>query len=242
MNTGCTSDVQVSAKHNTQIPGPAIYTENPDSHLTQHHPTTPDPCPSPLPTPHLHHRNQNTDTCPTLPLSPQDWKSPNPILSSTHPPSPPTPPRAKHIHMSHTPPTPLTSTSPVLDKTPEPRVPRIHALTATTPHPDPTPALPSPSHPHSTHTCNTSTVHASQSLQQPHAQHRVLRQPHKQTKDYHRTTNTTQTHRPSSKSERNLIILQVNINRTQKQTRGAQTAYSRHTCRHHHNSGNQAHP
>ena len=30
--------------------------------------------------------------------------------------------------------------------------------------------------------------------------------------DYHRTTNTTQTHRPSSKSERNLIILQVNIN------------------------------
>ena len=28
-------DVQVSAKHNTQIPGPAIYTENPDSHLTQ---------------------------------------------------------------------------------------------------------------------------------------------------------------------------------------------------------------
>ena len=35
LNTGCTSDVQVSAKHNTQIPGPAIYTENPDSHLTQ---------------------------------------------------------------------------------------------------------------------------------------------------------------------------------------------------------------
>ena len=50
-----------------------------------------------------------------------------------------TPPRAKHIHMSHTPPTPLTSTSPVLDKTPEPRVPLIHALTATTPHPDHTP-------------------------------------------------------------------------------------------------------
>ena len=123
--------------------------------------------------------------------------------------------RAKHIHMSHTPPTPLTSTSPVLDKTPEPRVPLIHTLTATTPHPDPTPALPSPSHPHTltahTHATQT-TVHASQLPQQPHAQHRVLRQPHKQTKDYHRTTNTTQTHRPSSKSERNLIILQVNIN------------------------------
>ena len=56
-------------------------------------------------------------------------------------------------------------------------------------------------------------VHASQSPQQPHPQHRVPLQPHRQTKAYHRTTNTTQAHRPSSKSERNLIILQVNINR-----------------------------
>ena len=67
-------------------------------------------------------------------------------------PSPPTPPRDKHIHMSHAPPTPLTtiisSTSPVLGKTPEPRVSLIYALTTTTPPPDPTPALPSPSHPH----------------------------------------------------------------------------------------------
>ena len=117
--------------------------------------------------------------------------------------------------MSHTPPTPLTSMSPVLDKTPETRVPLIHALTATTPHQDPIPALPSPSHPHTltahTHATQT-TLHASQSPQQPHAHHRVLRQPHTQTNDYHRTTNTTQAHRPSSKSERNLITLQVNIN------------------------------
>ena len=35
LNTGCTSDVQISAKHNTQIPGPVIYTNNPDSQLTQ---------------------------------------------------------------------------------------------------------------------------------------------------------------------------------------------------------------
>ena len=63
-------------------------------------------------------------------------------------------------------------------------------------------------HTHATQT----TVHASQSPQQPHAQHRILRQPHKQTKGYHRTTNTTQTHRPSSKSVINLIILQVNMN------------------------------
>ena len=62
---------------------------------------------------------------------------PNPLTRS-----PPTPPaRAKHIHMSHTPSTPFTtlisSTSPVLDKTPEPRVPPNYALTATTPYSDP---------------------------------------------------------------------------------------------------------
>ena len=39
-------------------------------------PTHSRPLSKPLPTPHLHHphhRNQNTDTCPTLPLSPEDW-------------------------------------------------------------------------------------------------------------------------------------------------------------------------
>ena len=34
LNTGCTSDAQVFAKNNTQIPGSAIYTENPDPHIT----------------------------------------------------------------------------------------------------------------------------------------------------------------------------------------------------------------
>ena len=58
-----------------------------------------------------------------------------------------------HQHLSL-----YSSTSPVLDKTPEPHVPLIHALTATTPPPDPTPALPSPSHPHSTHPCITVTA------------------------------------------------------------------------------------
>ena len=74
-------------------------------------------------------------------------------------------------------------------------------------HP-PTPALPSTSHHHTlladTHATQT-TVHAPQSQKPPHP-HRVPRQPHRQTKD------TTQGYRPSSKSERNLIILQVNIN------------------------------
>ena len=48
-----------------------------ESRLTPHTDITPThrsrPWSKPLPTPHLHHRNQNTDTCQTLPLSPQDW-------------------------------------------------------------------------------------------------------------------------------------------------------------------------
>ena len=130
---------------------------------------------------------------------------PNSLIHSPH--SPPTPLRAKHIHMSHTPPTPLTSTSPVLDKTPEPRVPLIHALTTTTHPPDYIPALPSPSHPHSIYTCNTNnctciTVTATHNIGYYHDN----------LTNIPRTNNTTQTHRPSSKSKRNLIILQVNIN------------------------------
>ena len=72
----------------------------------------------------------------------------------------------------------------------------------------PTPALSSTSH-HHTHATQT-TVHTSESQQQSHP-HRVP-QPHRQTKDDHKTTDTTKGHRPSRKSERNLIILQVNIN------------------------------
>ena len=45
-----------------------------------------------------------------------------------------------------------------------------------------------------------------------HPPHRIPRQPHRQTKDDHMTTHTTQAHRPSIKSGRHLIILQVNIN------------------------------
>ena len=183
-----------SHRHNT------THRSRPWSKPPTHSPPTPPTTPEP--------KHRHMSSTPPVPTGLVKSK-PNSLIHS--PPSPPTPPRAKHIHMSHTPPTPLTSMSPVLDKTPEPRVP----LTATTPHPDPSPELPSPSHPHTltalTHATQT-TAHASHSPQQPHAQHRVLRQPHKQTKDYHRTTNTTQKHRPSSKSERNLIMLQVNIN------------------------------
>ena len=44
----------------------------------------------------------------------------------------------------------------------------------------------------------------------PYPSHRAPRQPHKQTKDDHLTTHTTQAYRYSSKSEINLI-LQVNM-------------------------------
>ena len=77
-----------------------------------------------------------------------------------------------------------------------------------------TPALPSPSHSHTltiyTHSIQT-TVHPSQS-QQPQHPHRVPRQPHRHTKDDQNTTDTTQVQRPSSKSEINIIILQIIIN------------------------------
>ena len=107
-----------------------------------------------------------------IPLSPCSSRIGKAKTQSCHPltTTPPNLPRAKHIHMSHTPHTPLTSlissTSPALAKTPEPRVPLIYALTATTLPPNHTPALPSPSHHNSlaanTHATQT-TVHASQS-------------------------------------------------------------------------------
>ena len=138
---------------------------------------------------------------------------PNSLIHS--PPSPPTPLRAKHIHMSHTPPTPLTSTSPVLDKTPEPRVPLIHALTATTPHPDP--------HQHCRHprtltlSQHTHMQHKQQYMHHSHRNNRTHNIGH-----YDNLTNRPRTttglltpHKHTGqavKNERNLIILQVNIN------------------------------
>ena len=138
---------------------------------------------------------------------------------SSHPLSTHAAPSQTHTYLT-TPPTPhiprttlIHNTSAALDTIPEPRVlPTCPALT--TPHPSPTPALPSTSHHHplpsDTHATQT-TVHASQSQQPPHP-HRVPRQSHRQTKDDYMTTDTPQGHIPSSKSEINLIILQVNIN------------------------------
>ena len=195
-----------------------------ESRLTSHteitlpHPSRPWSQPnthSPPPQP-KHRHTSNTPAVLTGLVKPKR----NPLIHS--PPCPPTPPRANHIHISHTSPTPLIPsttlihiTSAELDTIAEPRVqPTCPALITSTHHPSPTPALPSPSQPHSlsayTH-ATQSTVHASQSQQPPHP-HRVPRQPNKQTKHDHMTTDTPQGHRPSSRSERNLPSLQVNIN------------------------------
>ena len=81
-------------------------TQRIQTHTSHRHNTTP-PLSTLVQAPYTHHRSQNTDTCPTLPLSPQDWLSPNPILSSTHPPLHPHRPEpntytchALHQHLS----------------------------------------------------------------------------------------------------------------------------------------------
>ena len=101
----------------------------------------------------------------------------------------------------------------------------------------PQPHLPWIPHQHCRHP-RTLTVsqktHMQHKQQYMHHSHRNNRT-HNNLTDRPRTTNTTQAHIPSSKSEINLIILQSQHKRTQKQTRGAQTVYSRHTCIYHHN-------
>ena len=116
-----TIQTHTSHKHNTTQPLPPLVQ-----------------APYPLPTYTTHTTTTKTQT--HVQHSPCPHRIGKAQTQFSHPltPSPPTPPRAKHIRMSHTPPTPLTSTLPVLDKTPEPCVPLIHALTVThlprTPH------------------------------------------------------------------------------------------------------------
>ena len=123
----------------------------------------------------------------------------------------------------------INNTSAALDTIPEPRVPPT-CPALTTPHPSPTPALPLISCHHNlsadTHATQT-TVHASQSQQPPHP-HRVPRKPHRQTKDDHMTTDTTQGHRHSSKSERYLIILHVNINEIKTNSKSSNCLFTTH--------------
>ena len=118
--------------------------------------------------------------------------------------------------MSHTPPTPLTtlisSRSPVLDKTPEPRVPLIHVLTATKPPPAP--------HEHCRHPrILTLSQHTPMQHKQQYMHHSRHNNRTHTIGYYDDLTNRPRTttglltpHRPSSKSEINLITLRVNIN------------------------------
>ena len=80
---------------------------------------------------------------------------------------------------------------------------------------------------------DTRNQHKQHTHESPHPPHRVPRQHHIQTKGNHMTT-----HIPSSKSERNIIMFQVNIKGIKNKTRGAQTVYSQHICKYHHNSEN----
>ena len=216
------------------------YTQIIQTHNSHRHNTTsPDPCPSHYPLPHSpptpltppqpkHRHTSNSHHVPTRLVKPK----PNPIIHSTHHP-PPTPPRAKHIHISHTPPNPhiprttlIHNTSDALDTMPEPRVPPT-CPALTTPHPFPIPALPSTSHHHTlsadTHATQT-TVNASQSQQPPHP-HMDPRQLHRQTKNDNMTTDT---HIPSSKSQINLIILQVNIHGIKTNWRSSNCLFTTH--------------
>ena len=136
--------MQVSARHNTQIPGPAIYTENPDSHRHNTTPLLPTLVQAPYPLPTY---ITATKTQTHVQHSPCPQRIGKAQTKFSHPLTP----LSKHIHMSHTPPTPLTSTSPVLDKTPEPRVPLIHALTAPRPYTSTAVTLPLSQHTHMQH-------------------------------------------------------------------------------------------
>ena len=201
-----------------------------ESRLTTHTGITPlhpsRPWPKPSPTPHLHHphhRNPYADTRPLLPLLLQDWKSPNPILFIYSP-----------HHLPHCP-EPNTHTFLTLHQLLSSHAQHSSSLAGQLRY---TQYLNHVYHPHThsrtprnltfpvSHTSISITLVLSQHTdiqhiknrtritgpQPPHAPHRMPRQPHRQTKDNYMITHTTQAYRPSSKSEINLIKLQVNIN------------------------------
>ena len=156
-----------------------------------------------LPSPHIHHRNPNTDSLIHSPLL--LLRRPEPYTYTFH--------TLHQLLSSHAPHTLLTRQLRYTHYLNHVYHPQTHSLHSPQP-PLPTPALSSPSHTHTlstyTHT-RQKTVYASQLPQLPHP-HRVPREPHRQTNDDHKTTDTTEALRHSSKRERNLIILQVNIN------------------------------
>ena len=111
-----------------------------------------------------------------------------------------------YIDITYTHFTLISSTLLAVDTKPEPRVPPIYSHLVTT----------SPPAPHS-------TVHASQSQQQPHPD-RVPIQPHIQTKYAHITTAIKQAHNPSVKL-REISILKVNSTSTHYKTTDTDIQY-----------------
>ena len=125
---------------------------------------------------------------------------PKPLTHS--PPTPPTPPPAKQIHISHKTPSPSTT-------------PRISITTRTSNAAEPPVPVSSPSATNTQVTLNTTIATPTATALPTQTQHidrvvpnsdktRTIRTAH--------TANTTSIHKPSSNNERNLIILQVNIN------------------------------
>ena len=129
----------------------------------------------------------------------------NPRLPKTlthSPPTPPTPPPAKQIHISHKTPSPSTT-------------PRISITTRTSNAAESPVPVSSPSATNTQVTLNTTIATPTATALPTQTQHtdrvvpnsdktRTIRTAH--------TANTTSIHKPSSHNERNLIILQVNIN------------------------------
>ena len=125
---------------------------------------------------------------------------PKPLTHS--PTTPPTPPPAKQIHISHKTPSPSTT-------------PRISITTCTSNAAEPPVPVSSPSATNTQVTLNTTIATPTATAPPTQTQHidrvvpnsdmtRTIRTAH--------TANTTSIHKPSSNNERNLIILQVNIN------------------------------
>ena len=157
-----------------------------------HSPPTP-------PTP-PHPKHQHTSNSPTSPPKMTNPSLPKPLIHS--PPTPPTPPPAKQIHISHKTPSPSTT-------------PRISITTRTSNAAERPVPVSSPSATNTQVTLNTTiaTPIATALPTQTHHTDRVVPNSDKtRTIRTAHTANTTSIHKPSSNNERNLIILQVNIN------------------------------
>ena len=173
-----------------------------------------------------------THTSPHFPLA-----SSKPLLHS--PPTPPTPPHPKHQHTSNSPTSPLKMTNPRLPKPlihspptpPTPPQPNIYTSHTFTPSPSTTPRISITTHtsnaadppvPVSSSSATNTQVTLNTTIATPTAtalptqtQHIDRVVPNSDTTRTIRTAhtaNTTSIHKPSSNNERNLIILQVNIN------------------------------